>query len=389
MSPVFFHVDLDAFFASVEQHDNPSYRGKPVIVGGLPGDRRAVVSTASYEARAYGVHSAMPLATAVSLCPHAIFLRGRYKRYEEVSRQIMTIFQEFSPTIIQMSIDEAFLDMTGTERLFGASPDVARKIKEKVKQETGLTVSIGISSSMYVAKIASGLQKPDGLTIVPDGSETNFMLSLPLNKLWGIGSKTQKKLEGSGFFSTKDIYLKSLPLLQNLFGNNTGTFLYEAVRGNKELKFGTEAKNHSISAEQTYDFDLTDRYAIDTALMELSLHVSYRMHHENVRSNTLALKIRYEDFTTVSVQETSDFPIANADEMFHRCQRLFSKKYIQGRGIRLLGVSCENTQSKTSPEQHGLFDFENSAKKNKLEEAICKLQEKHPEISVSKARLLR
>ena len=158
---VFIHVDLDAFFASVEQHDHPEYKGKPVIVGGIPGDRRAVVSTASYEARKYGVHSALPLAKAVELCPNAIFLRGNHKRYAEVSHKIMSIFKEFSPSVIQMSIDEAFIDLTGTEKLFGPPLEIAKKIKAKVKEQTGLTVSVGIASTMYVAKIASGYKKPE------------------------------------------------------------------------------------------------------------------------------------------------------------------------------------------------------------------------------------
>lgn len=383
----YFHIDLDAFFASVEQLDNPSYRGKPVIVGGLPGDRRAVVSTASYEARKYGVHSAMPLSKAVQLCPQGIFVRGRYRRYQELSARIMAIFGNYSPDVTQMSIDEAFLDMTGTERLFGRPEDVARRIKDEVRSRTGLSVSIGVAGTMYVAKIASGLNKPDGLTVVKAGDETAFMLALPLDKLWGAGGKTQKRLRDSGLFSTADIYSKSETLLQTMFGDSAGSFLYQAVRGNPGMTFGEEARNHSISSECTYDFDLTDRYAIDTALMELSMNVLYRMHKEQVKSRTLALKIRYEDFTTVSVQETGDFSISNADDMFERCKRLFDKKYEQGRGIRLLGVACEKVYGRDIPDLKSLFDF-GDEKKAKIEEAIYKMQDKHPEIKIRKARML-
>ncbi|MBQ1661644.1 MAG: DNA polymerase IV, partial [Treponema sp.] len=161
MDKVFAHIDLDAFFASVEQLDHPDYRGKPVIVGGLPGDRRAVVSTASYEARKYGVHSAMPLVTAVKLCPNAVFVRGNYARYSEKSQEVMSVFSNYSPTVIQISVDEAFIDLTGTERLFGNPLGVAKKIKAEVKEKTGLTVSVGLAPTMYLAKIASGLNKPD------------------------------------------------------------------------------------------------------------------------------------------------------------------------------------------------------------------------------------
>lgn len=382
---VYFHIDLDAFFASVEQLDTPAYRGKPVIVGGLPGDRRAVVSTASYEARKYGIHSAMPLVKAVQLCPNGIFLRGRYRRYQELSDKIMSIFSDYSPSVIQLSIDEAFLDMTGTQRLFGKPEETAKSIKQRVKEETGLTVSIGIAPTMYTAKIASGLNKPDGLTVVKKDEETSFMLSLPIEKVWGIGSKTLAHIKNAGLFTTKDIYSKSITLLCTMFGDSTGTFLYDAVRGNKNLSFGTEAKNKSISSERTYDFDLTDYYAIETALMELSLNLLYRMHKENVKSRTLALKIRYEDFTTVSVQETAEESISNADDMFERCKALFYKKYEKGRGIRLLGVSCEKLISRNTEEQKSLFDF-GSEKKKKIEEAIYSLQDKHPEIKISKAR---
>lgn len=383
----YFHIDLDAFFASVEQLDNPGWKGRPVIVGGLPGDRRAVVSTASYEARKYGVHSAMPLSRAVQLCPNAIFVRGRYRRYQELSARIMAIFGNYSPDMTQMSIDEAFLDMTGTERLFGRPEDAARRIKDDVKKQTGLSVSIGVAGTMYVAKIASGLNKPDGLTVVKAGDETAFMLALPLEKLWGAGGKTQKRLRDSGLFSTADIYGKSETLLQTMFGDSAGSFLYQAVRGNPGMTFGEEAKNHSISSECTYDFDLTDRYAIDTALMELSMNVLYRMHKEQVKSRTLALKIRYEDFTTVSVQETGDFSISNADDMFERCRRLFDKKYERGRGIRLLGVACEKVYGRDVPDQKSLFDF-GEEKKARIEEAIYKMQDKHPEIKIRKARML-
>ena len=175
----YLHADLDAFFASVEQLDHPEYRGKPVIVGGLPQDKRSVVSTASYEARVFGVHSAMPVARAYQLCPQGIFVHGRMKRYSELSFQIMQIFSDFSPDVQQMSIDEAFIDLTGTEKLFGPPQETARRIKERVKKETGLTVSIGLAPTKYLAKLASDMQKPDGFYMIEEGTEESFMLNLP------------------------------------------------------------------------------------------------------------------------------------------------------------------------------------------------------------------
>lgn len=388
MERVFLHVDLDAFFASVEQLDNPSYRGRPVIVGGLPGDRRAVVSTASYEARAFGVHSAMPLATAVQKCPQAIFVRGRYARYHQKSEEVMNIFSSYSPTVIQISVDEAFIDITGTERLWGSPQTVAKRLQNEVREKTGLTVSIGLAPTMYLAKIASGLQKPNGFTVVEPGQEVQFMCSLPLKKLWGAGSKTLSLLNAAGIYSTAAIYEKPKEQLCRLFGESTGVFLYNAVRGAKDMDFGAEAKNHSISAETTYDFDLHDRYAIETSLMLLARTVFFRMHKEHVRSRTVALKIRYDDFCTVSVQNTSERAVMNEEDMFKRCTTLFFKKYDSSRGIRLLGVACENVEPKSVPVQKELFDFADT-KRAKVEEAIYALESRHPEIKIRKARFLQ
>lgn len=384
---MFIHADLDAFFASVEQLDHPEYRGKPLIVGGLPEDRRSVVSTASYEARKYGVHSAMPVFKARELCPNGIFIRGNYSRYSEVSEKIMEIFSRYSPEVLQMSIDEAFIDITGTEALFGSPVETAFKIKEAVQAETGLTISTGISRSMYVAKIASGYRKPDGLTYVPKGKEEEFMLSLPLEKLWGAGTKTQERLKAAGFFTMQDVHAKSQSLLKALFGDSMGTFLYNSVRGNMDMVFSHEAKNKSISAERTYPRDLTDLFTIDTALMELGHQVLWRMHREKVRSKTVGLKIRYEDFSTVSIRETSENYISNDDDLFERCRELFRKKYIPGRGIRLLGVCVEKIESRDTPVQKLLFNSR-EAKKEKLEKAIFEMESKNPALKMRKARLL-
>lgn len=386
MQKVFIHVDLDAFFASVEQRDHPEYRGKPLVVGGLPSDRRSVVSTASYEARKYGIHSAMPVFQAVRLCPSAIFVRGNQQKYEEVSNQIMEIFSNYSPTVIQMSIDEAFIDITGTEKLFGTPEEIAKKIKREIFEKTQLTVSIGISQSKYVAKIASGYRKPNGLTIIPPGKEEDFMLALPLEKLWGVGKKTQQHLKDAGFKTTKDIHSKSEKLLISIFGN-TGSYLYNAVRGNMGLEFGTEAKYHSISSETTFEFDLTDTYSMENAIMALCYNVNYRMHKENVRTKTVAVKIRYEDFSTVSIQETSEYPVSNADDLYERCKRLFYKKYEKGRGIRLLGISADKVESKSIPIQQNLFEDINT-KKARLEEAIYAMEDKNPKLKIRKARLI-
>lgn len=384
----FIHVDIDAFFAAVEQLDNPEYRNQPVIVGGLPGDKRGVVSTCSYEARKYGVHSAMPVLRAVQLCPYAIFLRGRMKRYHEKSKEVMRVFGEFSPDIHQISVDEAFIDISGTERLFGSPEDVAKKVQERVFEKTQLTVSVGLGTSKYIAKIASGIKKPGGLYIVKPGQEENFMLSFPLKNIWGIGEKTLKRIHDAGFLTAGDLHRASLKMLESIFGKHTGAFLYNAVRGCVQNVFNETPKTHSVSSEKTFPIDLIDRYTVDTALMELSWDVMFRLFTEEQNSRTVQVKIRYEDFTTVSVQETSSRILSSADDLYTRVKRLFDKKYENGRGIRLLGIGAQNLENKNTPVQGELFDF-GGQKKTTVEKTIIEIQKKNPNIQIKKARLLK
>ncbi|BDC93168.1 DNA polymerase IV [Treponema bryantii] len=385
----YLHVDLDAFFASVEQLDNPELRGKPVIVGGKPEDRRSVVSTASYEARAFGVHSAMPTFQAYKLCPQGIFVHGRMHRYAELSHQIMNIFRDYSPDVDQMSIDEAFVDLTGTEKLFGPPEETARKIKARVKEETGLTVSIGLATTKYLAKIASGLSKPDGFYVIKPGTEEAFMLNLPLNKVWGLGPKSLELIRSKGLTSTRDIYERDYNSLEFLFGKNMAGFLYNVVRGGEKESFSREAKSHSISAETTFPFDLTDIYTIETELLELAHGVFFRLLKEESFSRTAFVKIRYDDFSTSTVQETVERNIITLDSFFEIIKRLFEKRYENGRGIRLLGVGFENITKEEKPYQQDLFDTNNDKKKQAVEKAILNLSKKHPEIKVSKARTLK
>ena len=385
----YLHVDLDAFFASVEQLDNPEYRGKPVIVGGKPEDRRSVVSTASYEARVFGVHSAMPTFQAYKLCPQGIFVHGRMHRYAELSHQIMTIFRDYSPDVDQMSIDEAFIDLTGTEKLFGPPEETARAIKARVKEETGLTVSVGLATTKYLAKIASGLSKPDGFYHIKSGQEESFMLQLPLNKVWGLGPKSLELIRSKGFRSTRDLYEKDYDTLEFLFGKNMAGFLYNVVRGIEKESFTRESKSHSISAENTFPYDLTDIYTIETELLELAHGVFFRLLKEEGYSRTAFVKIRYEDFSTCTVQETLERNIITLDSYFEIIKRLFEKRYENGRGIRLLGVGFENIVKEEKPYQQDLFSDNRDEKKQAVEKAILGLSKKHPEIKVSKARTLK
>lgn len=385
---MFLHVDLDAFFASVEQLDFPEYRGKPVIVGGDPESRRSVVSTCSYEARKFGVHSAMATAQAKVLCPNGIFVHGRMKRYHEKSKEVMEIFGNYSPDVQQMSIDEAFIDLGGTEKLFGPPEQTAMRLKAEVKEKTGLTVSCGLASNKYVAKIASGINKPDGFCFVAPGEEEAFMLGLPLSKLWGAGEKTVEKLKKSGFSSIKDIHSASLELLQSIFGKAGGSFLYMAVRGQAAETFGSDAKNHSISGERTFPYDLTDSYIIETALLQLCTEVQMRMLTENWFSHTIHLKIRYGDFTTVGIQRSYDQNFETENELYERVKSLFYEKWEKGRGIRLLGVGAGNC-THTPSQQFELFERDNQKTKD-LEKAVLQINRKNKAsgVKLQKARLM-
>lgn len=386
-TPVFFHVDLDAFFASVEQLDNPAYRGKPVIVGGEIG-KRGVVSTCSYEARKFGVHSAMPISRAVALCPGGIYVRGRMHRYHEKSRDVMHIFETFSPAVQQMSVDEAFLDMSGTARLFGPPEETAFKLKQCVFAETGLTVSAGVASNRYIAKIASGLRKPDGLVVVPFGEEAAFMAELRLKDVWGVGEKTRNRLEDAGLSTVKSILSCSEAMLQGLLGQAGGSFLHSVIRGIDAGIFTGETASRSISSEQTFEYDLDDIAAIETALLELASDIMFRLLDEKQSSRTIHLKIRYSDFRTVSIQETVNHTINDTGELYDLARNLFLKKYDRSGPVRLLGVGVHNVAAGSDPGQMDLFDTGDSVRKRKVEEAVLALAHKRGKKLVTRARLI-
>jgi DNA polymerase-4 len=385
--PYFIHADLDAFYASVEQLDHPEYSGKPVIVGGLPGDRRSVVSTASYEARKFGVHSAMPVAQAYKLCPQGIYLRGSMKRYREKSDEVMAVFSDFTPDVRQISIDEAFLDITGTEKLFGPPALVAKKLKEAVRSKTGLTVSLGLASNKYVAKIASGMSKPDGVSLVAPGEEERFMSALPVTKIWGAGSKTQEQFKKRGLKTCDDILRLRLDPLKSQCGAAFGLFLYRAVRGQAAAAFDDERGTHSMSAERTFPYDLYDEFTIETTLFEICETLMFRLLDLNWQSRTIFIKIRYEDFSTESAQETLPRPVSTINELFDHISALFRRKYHGGRGVRLIGAGLSNLETDHAPLQGELFDSGNE-KEQALEKYILEINKKFPGAALQKGRSL-
>ena len=383
MGDVFFHIDLDAFFASVEMLDHPEYRGKPLIIG-TPGPRH-VASTCSYEARRYGVHSAMPMTTALKLCPDAICVKGRMGRYSEKSREVMSIIRSFAPGFQQISVDEAFLDLTGMERIYPLPGKAARLLKERILEEAGLTVSIGVAASRFIAKLASDYRKPDGLTIVPHGKEELFVDSVGLRKLWGIGDSTYKSLEKKGITTTQTLRKYSEKELCHLFGESSGSYLYRIARGIDPGIYQGETKSRSISTEETFYPDIFGYDTLDAYLLEMSQEVMFRALDEKKVPRTVGIKLRYGDFTTTSVQETPQRAIYSSSDVYEIARQLLRQRYT-GDGVRLLGVSLSGIYDGEDVEQRDLFS-DKEEKERTLEKTILSLSRKGSRII--KARNLK
>ena len=363
---LFFHIDLDAFYASVEKLDDPSLEGKPVVVGGSLG-HRGVVSTCSYEARAFGVRSAMPIGEAMRLCPEAVFLPVRMERYIQLSKMVMAIYEDFTPNVIRVSIDEASLDMGGTERLWGPPAVAAAEIKRRVRNGTGLSISIGAASNRYVAKIASGLRKPDGLVIVEPGGEASFMQTLRLKDLWGAGPKTRARLESMGIDTIAR--LASLPpdALVSILGRAGGAFVLAAVKGEDPGIYGAEPKSRSISTETTFDIDVSDRETVESTLLAMSEELVARLYAEGGSSNCAVLKLRYDDFETVSIRETRAEPLLSSQGLYDAALSLLGRKW-NGKALRLVGLGLAGLDGGGNG-QESLFD-DPYAKSARVERAV-------------------
>ena len=338
------HLDLDAFYAAVEMLDNPELKGKPVIVGGT--ENRGVVAAASYEARKFGVRSAMAIARAKRLCPGGIYLPVRMSRYVEMSGRVFAIYGRFTPLVEPLSIDEAFLDISGCERLFGSAQDTARKIKEAVRQETGLIVSAGAASNKFIAKIASDVGKPDGLVVVPAGEEQAFLDPLPVSRVWGVGKVTEKELERMGIRTIRDLRRMPKETLVSSFGAHGGQ-LFALARGIDDRPVETEREAKSIGNEETYDRDLRHRETMRRELLALSSRVAERLRKEGLRGKTITLKIKYADF----VQITRAITLHNATDdggTIYRCALdLLAETEAGVRPVRLLGVSVSKLSKAT------------------------------------------
>ena len=333
------HLDMDAFYASVEVLDDPDLKGRPVIVGG--GMRRGVVSAASYEARKFGVHSALPMARAARLCPHGVFLPVRMERYKEVSDRIFEIFRRFTPLVEPLSLDEAFLDVTESARLFGSGEEIARKIRAAVRSESGLTVSAGVASSKFVAKIASDLDKPDGLTVVPHGKEKEFLAPLPVGKLWGVGKVTEAALHRMGVGTIGDLACVPADLLKGKFGQH-GLHLHRLANGVDDREVEPEQEMKSIGREETFDEDLLDAGDLRRELLAVATRVAARMRRKGLKGRTVSLKVKYSDFRLVTRETTLPYATDDGGEIFRQALFLLAKTDAGKRPVRLLGIYLSN-----------------------------------------------
>lgn len=338
-----FHVDMDAFFVSVEELFDPSLKGKPVVVGGQRHER-GVVSAASYAARKFGVHSAMPLRTAAKLCPQAIFVDGHPDRYRECSQKVYRVLQSFSPQVEMVSIDEAYLDMTGTERLHGPPILAAHKLNARMKAETQLNCSIGIASSRLIAKVCSGKAKPHGMFYVVPGQEAKFLAPLDVRDIPGVGKVTEQKLHSLGILTVGDIAKLDDAFLEQHLGK-WGVALAGKARGEDagawfEGTIGEADDAKSISHEHTYDQDTASIEQIESTLMRLSEMVGRRLREQSFRARTLQLKLRYKDFTTITRARTIELPTQLDNEIFQQIRQLFHANWRKGAEVRLLGVQA-------------------------------------------------
>ena len=374
------HVDMDAFYAAVEQRDHPEYRGKPVVVGADPkgGRGRGVVSACSYEARRFGIHSAMPISTAFRRCPHAVFLRGDMKKYVRVSRRIFGILERFTPDIEPISIDEGFLDITGSHHLIGSPEETCRRIKAAIKEETGLTASIGMAPNKMTAKIASDLEKPDGLVIVSREGLLDFLSPLPVQKLWGVGKKTLEALAAMGIRTVGDLAGKDQKVMGDRLGKG-GVHVWKLANGidPRDVERGEPAK--SIGHEHTFGEDEDDREKIEDTLMWLSEKVSRRMRKHGYRGRTVSVKIRLADFSTFTRAITLDRPTNYVEDLYrHALAKV--RGFSRGRqAIRLLGIHVSNLEREAA--QLDLFhaEQESGGKREKLHEAVDAIKDRFGE----------
>ena len=397
------HVDMDAFFASVEQLDHPEYKGHPVIVGGL--SSRGVVATASYEARKFGVHSAMPISRAKKLCPQGIFVYPNMARYKEISHVIHKVMEEFTPLIEPLSLDEAFLDVTGITHKFTGPKALGRAIKDRVFAETGLIISAGLAPNKFLAKLASDLDKPDGLVVIPYGKECESLANLPIKRIWGVGPSTERRLKHGGFLLIKDIQalLDEKPLVP--YVGNQARRIWELARGIDERPIEPDRQIQSVGNEETYESDVEDSAVIDLELHYFANRVAKRLRKYGLMGNTVSIKVRYNDFKTISRQKRLDSATDQERIIYDTSVLLWNKLMRERTGIpfvqahtsildmpvkpiRLLGVTVSGLSTEGIV-QENLFSIEADEKEEKLSTVLDSLASKFGENAIMSGALWR
>lgn len=366
------HVDMDAFYASVEQRDRPELKGQPVIVGGTP-QGRGVVSAASYEARRYGVHSAMPAATAIRLCPHGVFLRPRIGYYARISEQIRAIFDRYTPLVEPLSLDEAFLDVRGSVHLFGPPPEIAGQIKSAIREELNLVASVGVAPNMFLAKIASDLEKPDGLVVVEEGGEQAFLDPLPVGRLWGVGRVAGRAFEQLGIHTIGQLRRMPEEVLVAKFGS-AGEHLWNLAHGRDDRSVVPEHVAKSISHETTFEQNICDREALRAWLLDLTDQVSRRVRSHGLRGKTVHLKVRFSDFRTITRSQSLPEPTDVTDEIWEAASRMFDQRLPDPLPpVRLLGMGVSSLDQ-SGEQQTLLFDGDERQRQSRLDQATDQIR---------------
>lgn len=376
------HVDLDAFFASVEELLDPSIAGLPIIVGGDP-SKRGVVASASYAARAYGVRSAMPMAQALRLCPHAIVRHGHREVYASYSERVMAILAEYTPLLEQVSIDEAFLDVTGCEQLFGPAEEIAQRIQQRILHELGLPSSLGVASNKLVAKVASTLAKPRGLIVVPFGQEATFLAPLPIEYLWGIGKVTAERLHSLGVQTIGQLAALPYQQMKALFGSAAVEMHYRAL-GIDDSPVGIEARRKSVSQEHTFARDVADIRRLKRYLLAMSEELTAQLRRDGECARTVVLKMRYPDFKTITRRASLAQPTDLAEVVYAQAVALLQKEWRQGDRIRLIGLGLTGL---VQARQLGLFEA-SSQRLLKLSQAVDQIRSKYGKQAIRRASLL-
>jgi DNA polymerase-4 len=377
------HVDMDAFYASVEQRDNPELRGKPVIVGGSAGSR-GVVSAASYEARVYGVHSAMPTITARRLCPHGVFLPVRMSRYAAIARQLRDLFFSFTPLVEPLSLDEAFLDVRGCEGLFGPAPVIARRIKERIRQETDLTASVGVATNKFLAKLASDLRKPDALVVLEPENVRSVLDPLPVGKLWGVGGKSEKRLHSLGIRTVGQLAALPEQILVDHWGES-GRHLWQLARGQDGRDVVPDSEARSISTETTFARDISRRDLLRAWLFDLVDELGERVRRSGVRGRTVDLKVRSSDFRTFNRSQTLAEPTDLTAQIWQAAAELFDDRVAdEWLPLRLIGVGLTNLM-REGPVQGHLFEEGWRRKQRSLDQAVDEIKRQFGTDSIRRA----